>query len=42
MYVKVMLLKEWTPVESMTGEIGALDAVFYVSVAVRCEGRSQQ
>ncbi len=38
MYVKVVLLKERTPVESMTGEIEALDAVLRVSIPVLYEG----
>lgn len=33
-YVKVVLLKERTPVESMTGEIGALDAMLRMSIPV--------
>jgi len=40
-YVKVILLKEWTPVESMTGEIGALNAVLNVSVPVLYERAKQ-
>lgn len=40
-YVKVILLKEWTPVESMAGEIGALNAVLNVSVPVLYERAKQ-